>query len=266
MRNASPSIAATIISMGVGSVVGLLAVVGFSWQAWHPNDSDAAQVKPYESGIEWAEPKVVTPGTNGSAPSDAIILFDGKNMDAWQGGEKWKIENGEAIAASAVSTKQPFGDCQLHLEFATPKEVTGKGQGRGNNGIGFMNARYEVQVLDSFNNATYFDGMCAALYKQHPPLVNASRGPGEWQTYDIFFTAPRFKDTKLLKPAIVTVVHNGVLVQNHFELLGDTPFHRAPQYTPHEETLPLTLMYHGNPVRFRNIWMREIKELDSKRP
>lgn len=226
----------------------------------------AVQVKPYESGIIWAEPKVVTPGDNGGPPSDAIILFDGKNMDAWQGGEKWKIEDGAGIAASAVSTKQPFGDCQLHLEFATPKEVSGKGQGRGNNGIGFMGARYEVQVLDSYDNPTYFDGMCASLYKQHPPLVNACRKPGEWQTYDIIFEAPRFNDGKLQSPAIVTVLQNGILVQNHLELIGDTPFHRAPQYTPHDEKLPLTLMYHGNPVRFRNIWIREFKELDSKRP
>lgn len=265
MRNTSPSLFATVLSMLVGGLVGLLAVIGFSWQAWQPTGLDAAPVKPYESGIKWESPRVVTPGVDGRPPSDAIVLFDGTSMDAWQGGEKWKIENGEGIAASAVSTKQPFGDCQLHLEFATPKEVSGKGQGRGNNGIGFMGARYEVQVLDSFENETYFDGMCAAIYKQHPPLVNASRKPGEWQTYDIIFDAPRFKDGKLLRPAYLTVLQNGVLVQHHFELLGDTPFLRAPQYTPHEDKLPLTLMYHGNPVRFRNIWIREPKELESKR-
>jgi 3-keto-disaccharide hydrolase len=225
----------------------------------------AAQVQPYESGIVWDEPSVVTPGTNGGPPSDAIVLFDGKNMDAWKGGEKWEIENGEGVAKSFVETKQPFGDCQLHVEFATPKEVKGKGQGRGNNGIGFMGARYEIQVLDSWENPTYLDGMCAAVYKQHPPLVNASRKPGEWQTYDIVFEAPRFKDGKLARPAYATVLHNGVLVQNHFQLLGNTAYEKAPSYTPHEEKLPLVLMYHGNPVRFRNIWIREIKELDGKR-
>jgi hypothetical protein len=220
---------------------------------------------PYESGIIWAEPRRVTPGTNYGPPSDAIVLFDGKNMDAWKGGEKWVIEDGAAIASSFVSTKQPFGDCQLHVEFATPREVKGSGQGRGNNGIGFMGARYEVQVLDSWENPTYLDGMCAAIYKQRPPLVNASRRPGEWQMYDIVFEAPRFAGDKLARPAYVTVFHNGVLVHNHVELLGDTPYDRPPRYTPHPEKLPLVLMYHGNPVRFRNIWIREIKELEGKR-
>ncbi len=221
---------------------------------------------PYESGIVWEEPKLVTPGKNGGPPSDAVVLFDGKDMSAWNGGEKWVIDKGEAVASSMVSTKRAFGDVQLHLEFATPKVVRGKGQGRGNNGVGFMGARYEVQVLDSWDNPTYFDGMCAALYKQRPPLVNASRRPGEWQTYDIVFEAPRFKDGKLARPAYVTVLHNGVLVQNHVELLGDTPFDRPPSYKPHPEKLPLVLMYHGDPVRFRNIWAREIKELKGTRP
>ena len=155
------------------------------------------QVKPYESGIVWAEPKMVTPGTHGSPPSDAVVLFDGKNMDAWTGGDKWTLENGVGTAKSAVTTKQKFGDCQLHVEFASPKEVRGSGQGRGNNGIGLAAARYEIQVLDSWNNPTYFDGQCAAIYKQHPPLVNASLPPGEWQTYDIVFEIPRFEGEKL---------------------------------------------------------------------
>jgi acetyl esterase/lipase len=220
----------------------------------------------YESGIVWEEPKLVTPGVNGSAPSDAIVLFDGKSMDAWTGGAKWKIEDGAGIASSMVSTKQPFGDCQLHVEFATPQEVKGNGQGRGNNGIGFMGARYEVQVLDSWENPTYLDGMCAALYKQRPPMVNASKKPDEWQSYDIVFEAPRFKDGKLTRPAYATVLHNGVLVQNHVEIQGDTAYDRPPSYTPHAAKLPLVLMYHGNPVRFRNIWIREIRELEGKQP
>jgi hypothetical protein len=238
------------------------------WVCWldPAHQGNARQTKPYESGIAWAEPKVVAPGTGGGPPSDAVVLFDGKNMDAWKGGEKWVIEDGAAIASSFVSTKEPFGDCQLHVEFATPKEVKGQGQGRGNNGIGFMDAHYEIQVLDSWENPTYFDGMCAAIYKQKPPLVNASRRPGEWQTYDIVFEAPRFQGDKLARPAYVTVLHNGVLVQNHVELLGDTPYDRPPRYTPHAAKLPLVLMYHGNPVRFGNIWIREIKELEGKRP
>ncbi len=252
---------------GVACIVAALLVVVLMGGPSRPGESAAAQqVVPYESGIVWPEPKVVTPGTNGSPPSDAIVLFDGKNMDAWKGGEKWTIENGEAVARSFVTTKQPFGDCQLHVEFATPKEVKGKGQGRGNNGIGFMESRYEVQVLDSFENATYFDGMCAAVYKQRPPQVNASRRPGEWQTYDIIFEAPRFKDNALARPGYVTVLHNGVLVQNHHEIQGNTAYDHAPKYTPHAEKLPLTLMYHGNPVRFRNMWIREIKELEGKKP
>jgi hypothetical protein len=225
-----------------------------------------AQVKPYESGIVWEEPKKVTPGSQGSPPSDAIVLFDGKNMDAWNGGDKWVIKDGAATASSVVTTKRSFGDCQLHVEFATPKEVKGEGQGRGNNGIGLMGARYEIQVLDSWENKTYFDGMCASIYKQRPPLVNASRRPGEWQTYDIVFEAPRFKEGKLARPAYVTVIHDGVLVQNHVELLGDTPYDRPPRYTPHPEKQPLVLMYHGNPVRFRNIWVRELQELKGERP
>jgi hypothetical protein len=251
-------------------VPGLLAALpvclGFHLWLAGQRASDAAQVKPFESGIVWPEPKVVTPGTQGSPPSDAIVLFDGKSMDAWKGGEKWVIENGEGVARSFVETKQPFGDCQLHVEFATPKEVKGQGQGRGNNGIGFMGQRYEVQVLDSYENKTYFDGQCAAIYKQRPPMVNASRKPGEWQTYDILFEAPRFQGDKLVRPAYLTVFHNGVLVHNHVELLGDTPYDRPPRYTPHPEKLPLVLMYHGNPVRFRNIWIREIKELEGKGP
>ena len=123
-----------------------------------------------------------------------------------------------------------------------------------------------MQVLDSWNNPTYTDGTCASLYKQRPPMVNASRKPGEWQTYDIVFEAPRFDEGKLKRPAYVTVLHNGVLVQNHVELLGDTPYDRAPSYRPHPEKLPLTLMYHGDPVRFRNIWAREFKELKGKKP
>jgi hypothetical protein len=224
----------------------------------------AAQVKPYESGITWEEPRVVTPGTGSGPPSDAIVLFDGKNMDAWNGAEKWVIENGEAVASSFASTKKPFGDCQLHVEFATPRKVQGRGQGRGNNGIGFMESRYEIQVLDSWENPTYLDGMCAAIYKQRPPMVNASRKPGEFQSYDIIFEAPRFKEGKLSRPGYVTVFHNGILVHNHAKLLGDTPYDRPPRYSPHAEKLPLVLMYHGNPVRFRNVWIREIHELEGK--
>ena len=222
----------------------------------------------YVSGIVWPEPPVVTPGTDGSPPSDAIILFDGKNFDAWEGGDKLQIDpDGAFTVRGWMRTKQAFGDCQLHLEFATPAQVRGSGQGRGNNGVGFMDARYEIQILDSYQNKTYYEGQCAAVYNQRPPMVNASRKPGEWQTYDIVFTAPRFaEDGKLLRPAYFTVFHNGVLVHNHTEVLGNTFFERKPSYTKHPDKLPLTLMYHGDPVRFRNIWIREIKELEPLPP
>src|SRR5205823_695443 len=166
------------------------------------------------SGTAWPEPAVVTPGEGNGPPSDAIVLFDGKNFDAWDGAKDWKVDDdGGFTVKGGLQTKQGFGDCQLHVEFASPKEVKGNGQGRGNNGIGLMGARYEIQVLDSYNNKTYPEGQCASVYNQRPPMVNSSRKPGEWQSFDIIFTAPRFdEEGKLLKPAYVTVLHNGVLV------------------------------------------------------
>lgn len=220
----------------------------------------------YLSGIVWPEPTVITPGEGGGPPSDAIVLFDGKGFDAWEGAKGLKPDaDGGFTAKGVLRTKQGFGDCQLHLEFATPKEVKGNGQGRGNNGVGFMGARYEIQVLDSYNNKTYPEGQCAAVYNQRPPMVNASRKPGEWQTYDIVFTAPRFDEAgKVLKPAYATVIHNGVVVQNHTELVGSTLYDKPNTYSKHPDKLPLVLMYHGDPVRFRNIWVREVKELVGK--
>src|SRR5262245_11565818 len=220
----------------------------------------------YISGLIWPEPVVITPGENNDPPSDAIVLFDGKNLDAWKGGEKSTVDaDGGFTAKGGLETKQAFGDCQLHVEFASPNPPKGRDQGRGNNGIGLMGARYEIQVLDSYENKTYFEGQCASVYNQRPPMVNCSRKPGEWQTYDIAFTAPQFDaDGKLTKPAFVTVFHNGVLVQNHTEIQGNTFYDRAPKYDKHGK-LPLVLMYHGDPVRFRNIWIREFKELEAKR-
>lgn len=212
----------------------------------------------YLSGIVWPKPPVITPGSAASAPSDAIVLFDGKSLDAWVNGDKWIISDGVTTAkGGGIHTKQGFGDCQIHIEFATPSKVEGSGQGRGNSGVYIM-GRYEVQILDSFNNETYFDGQCGAIYKQQPPMVNASRGPGEWQTYDIFFTGPKFhSDGSLKKPAYMTVVHNGVLIHNHVELSGGTSWSEPPRYSSHPEKEPLHLQFHGNPVQFRNIWVRE---------
>jgi len=211
----------------------------------------------YHSGIVWKEPAVVDPGPVGGPPSDAIVLFGGKNLDQWKGGERWLIADGVATSrGGGIETKDSFGDCQLHVEFATPEKVTGSGQGRGNSGV-YLMGRYEIQILDSYQNETYFDGQAGALYKQAPPLVNASRKPGQWQSFDILFTAPRFADGKLKTPGYVTVLHNGVLIQNHTEVRGGTAWDKPPTYQPHAAKAPLSLQFHGNPVRFRNIWIRQ---------
>ena len=219
----------------------------------------------YLNGIEWKEPAVVTPGENGGPPSDAVVLFDGKDFSAWNGAEKWKIENGAMICGKGdIRTKQGFGDRQLHIEWSSPTPATGSGQGRGNSGIFFMDA-YELQVLDSYNNKTYFDGQAGAIYKQTPPEVNAMKPPGTWNVYDVIWTAPRFNDDgSLQSPAYITALQNGVLILNHFALKGDTPFTRPPIYTKHADRLPIRLQDHGNPTRFRNIWVREIKPAEGK--
>lgn len=219
----------------------------------------------YLSGIEWPEPRVITPGASDrDPPSDAVVLFGGTDASAWKGGDKWTIKDGALVVGkSMIETKQAFGDCQLHIEWSAPTPPTGAGQERGNSGVFF--GPYEIQVLDCFENKTYVDGQAAAVYKQQPPLVNAMRRPGEWNTYDIIWRAPRFADDgSLQSPAAVTVLHNGVLVQNHFELLGDTPYNRPPRYQRHPEKLPIRLQDHGNPVRFRNIWIREIERIVGK--
>ncbi len=219
----------------------------------------------YLSGIEWAKPAVIDPGPPGGPPSDAIVLFDGKDMSHWNNADKWEVKDGYVISGEGeVRSKEEFGDCQLHIEWAANENVSGSGQGRSNSGV-FLMGIYEVQVLDSYDNETYHDGQCAAIYKQHPPLVNACRKPGEWQTYDIIWKAPRFEGDKLVSPAFITVLQNGVVVQSHFQLEGDTPYHRPPAYQPHPDKGPIALQYHGNSVRFRNIWVREVKELDQKR-
>jgi len=239
-------------------VVSLLALSTLAYQAG---------AQRFLNGVEWPTPPVVTPGKEDrDPPSDAVVLFDGKNFDEWKGADGWKVDEGGAFTVKGVlQTKKEFGDCQLHVEFASPAPPKGSGQGRGNNGIGLLGGRYEIQVLDSYENKTYPEGQAASVYNQRPPMVNASRKPGEWQTYDIAFTVPRFDaDGKLSRPGYVTVLHNGVLVQNHTEVLGYTYFDRATAYSKHPEKGPIVLMYHGDPVRFRNLWVRELHELEGR--
>lgn len=207
---------------------------------------------------------VVAPGqTPQDAPSDAIVLFDGKNLSAWSSANgsdaKWKVADSymEVTKTGDIQTRQAFGSCQLHIEWRTPDQVKGDSQGRGNSGI-FLMSKYELQVLDTYDNKTYADGQAAAIYGQKPPLVNVCRKPGEWQTYDIIFHAPKFDGDKVVKPGTITVLQNGVLVQDHWEIKGTT-FHKLEaKYEPHAEKMPLKLQDHGNPTRFRNIWIRPL--------
>ncbi len=211
------------------------------------------------------KPKKITPGAMpGQAPSDATILFDGKDLSNWttvQGADaKWEVKDGAMTVVKgtgAVRTKQKFGDVQLHIEWRTPAVVIGDGQGRGNSGI-FLQERYELQVLDSYESPTYSNGGAGSIYKQAVPLVNACLKPGEWQTYDVMYTAPRFSDNgRVITPATITVLHNGVLIQNNFQIWGPTSYKGLPVYQSHGKG-SLELQDHGNPVSYRNIWVREL--------
>jgi hypothetical protein len=253
-------------------LIAVLAVSGYAQEKDHTLGYDNT---PYLPGGKWRvhdvnrpRPEMVKPGVGTAPPSDAIVLFDGKDFSHWVTMEKgqaitprWKLADGymEVLPHSGgIDTKEKFGDIQLHLEWASPAKVEAKSQDRGNSGVLLM-GRYEVQVLDSYNNPTYADGQAAALYGQTPPMVNASKPPGEWQTYDIFFEAPKFEGGKLVKPGYVTVVQNGVLVQLHRELIGDTPHAHVGTYKPHDNELPLQLQNHNTPVHFRNIWVRRLQ-------
>ncbi len=239
---------------------------------------DGYQDTPLIPGTVWhvhdgtrPQPKIVTPGEPatqeraGTAPGDAVVLFDGTDLSKWRdkngGPAKWKVENGIAtVGGGDIFTRDEFGpDMQLHVEYAAPVPAEGRGQKRGNSGIFFF-GRYEIQVLDNYDNPTYPDGQASAIYSYMPPLVNACRKPGEWQTYDIIFAGPRFKDGKLEKPAFVTVLHNGVLTQNHVALIGDMAHRNVGRYHLHPEKGPIKLQDHNNPVRYRSIWIREFKQ------
>ncbi|MDX1909307.1 MAG: DUF1080 domain-containing protein [Bacteroidia bacterium] len=237
-----------------------LPVVSASAQDWDREKQDPRATEVWEP-----IPPKVTPGKNGSAPSDAIVLFDGTSLTAWasdnqNGPAEWTVENGMMTVKpgkGGIHTKQSFGDCQLHVEWRAQQKIEGEGQGRSNSGI-FLMGQYEVQVLDSYESRTYSNGQASSVYKQYAPLVNACNKPEEWQTYDIIFSAPVFDEKgRLDRPATVTVLHNGVLVQNHVTLLGGTQYKGLPVYQTHGK-LPIGLQDHGNLVSFRNIWIREL--------
>jgi hypothetical protein len=225
------------------------------------------------------QPTIVDPGTGvppdapGKPPSDAVVLFGGADLSAWKGSKgggaaPWKVENGyfEVVKGTGgIETRQSFGDVQLHIEWMAPAPAKGEGQDRGNSGVFFGGDRYEVQVLDSYGNKTYPDGQAAALYGQYPPLVNASRPPGEWQAYDIVYDAPRFDAKgKLLRAARVTVFHNGVVVQDAMEYIGPSTNRVRTPYSAHPVKLPIGLQDHNHPVRFRNVWLRELQPRQPK--
>ncbi len=231
-------------------------------QKWGPNDRNRP------------EPPIITPGTAstqeipGNPPSDAIVLFNGKDLSNWEsvkdgGPAKWTVGDGYFATVPGtgyIQTKASYGDCQLHVEWAAPNPPHGTDQDRGNSGV-FLHGLYEVQVLDSYDNVTYADGEAAALYGQYPPLVNAARKPGEWQIYDIVFHGPRFDaNGNVVRKAIFTVFFNGVLVQDHVELTGPTAHHQRPPYKVTPEKLPLALQDHNHPVKYRNLWIRELQE------
>jgi hypothetical protein len=242
-----------------GEVTGYSDTPVIPGQKWKVHDKDRPK------------PKVVTPGaTLGAAPSDAIVLFDGKDVSKWTTKGQpatWVVENGYTYAnkgAGDLVTKEKFGDVQLHIEFAAPTEIRGYGQNRGNSGVLLM-SRYEIQVLDSSaDNPTYADGQAAAIYGQWPPPVNVSRKPGEWQAYDIVFEAPKFEGEKLVKPAYVTVFHNGVLMHHRKEIIGRMAHRVVGTYAPHAPEEPLALQDHDTRTRFRNIWIRRLPEYDQQ--
>jgi hypothetical protein len=223
---------------------------------WHVHDGTRPQ------------PPVVTPGVGAAPPSDAEVLFDGSSLSAWKakagGPAPWRLGEGwfEVVPGSGnLQTRGEFGSLQLHLEFACPADVRGNGQGRGNSGL-FLMGLYEIQVLDSYENPTYADGTAGGLYGQFPPLVNPIRRPGEWNTYDAVWEAPRFQGDRLESPAVLTLLFNGVVVHAHTRLLGIGWHKTAPAYKPHPPAGPIELQDHKDPVRFRNIWVRELKGYD----
>ena len=230
---------------------------------YHPDFATEEAIDPRVTEV-YVEVPVVSPGTQtGAAPSDARVLFDGTSLASWRKPDgspaHWTVADGAMTVASGgdILTRDSFANFQLHLEFRTPATVVGEGQGRGNSGL-FLQERYELQILDNYDNATYSNGQLGSVYKQTPPLANPSRRPGEWQTYDVVYTAPVFSESgTLLHPAYVTAFLNGVLVQNHTAIQGPTNYRGRGIYAPHGPA-PIKLQDHGNPLSFRNVWLREL--------
>ena len=247
MKKSFLLLAVSLFLAGLGQIIAQEKVTPESTEVWEP------------------VPPVITPGDNGNPPSDALVLFDGKDLSQWSaknGKEaKWMVEKGIMTiqpGSGPIVTKKAFGDCQLHIEFREPEIIIGEGQGRGNSGI-FLQGRYEIQVLDCYKNVTYSNGQTGSMYKQSVPLVNACKKPGEWQTYDVIYMAPRFSENgRVAIPAYITILHNGVLIQNHVEIWGPTEYIGMAKYKVHGAKEPLELQDHGNPVSYRNIWIREL--------
>jgi len=247
-------------------VPGFILLLLFSVNTAQAQEQD---MKPEETEVWEPVPEKVDPGglIEKAPPSDAVVLFDGSDLSAWESVEgdgspaEWNISGDHVTVApgtGGIQTRQGFGSVQLHVEWRSPEEIEGEGQGRGNSGI-FLQSNYELQVLDSYDNESYSNGMAGSMYKQHIPLVNAAREPGEWQSYDILYTAPEFnEDGSVGSPARITVFWNGVLVQDDVEIKGATQYIGHPSYEEHEDKLPIVLQDHSNPVSFRNIWLREL--------
>jgi hypothetical protein len=269
LGRAAPAWAAVLLTLGISTVPRAAEQPAAPAPAGDPKATE-----------QWTPvPPVVTPAaTPGSPPSDAIVLFDGKNLDEWVSAQdhspaRWTLADGTLTVNKAVGnieTKRTFRNYQLHLEWRIPKDITGEGQLRGNSGVflastGPGDAGYELQIMDSYHNTTYVNGQAASIYKQSPPLVNAMKKPGEWQVYDVVWTAPSFAaDGSVSSPAYVTAFHNGVLVQNHFKLAGETVYIGKPAYHPYDRAA-IKLQAHGDPsapISFRNIWVRELKDRD----
>ncbi len=242
---------ADLVKSRDGKAVGYKDTPILPWTKYHKHDPD----RPLPPKVSPGKPSC--PGQVGTAPSDAVVLFDGDDLSQWESSQ-WRIEGGDLVVTEGdLVSKASFGDCQLHLEWQAPDPPRGPQMNRGNSGVFFMQ-RYEVQICDSYTETIYPDGSAAAIYGETPPLVNATRPPGKWQTYDIIFTAPRFKDGKLVEPAYVTMFHNGVLVHHNTKIHGPCAWRVIKPYEPHPAKQPLMLQAHGNPVRYRNIWVRPL--------